>query len=332
MEHLMWPDDREGSNALQGASVPSDWCPRTVGGRLIVPTPAPDEELTLDTLAPANLVGAGTGLCARQQPHKPAPLYPFQVIMIPLSVLNVKTDDTASQGQSNSLPAIGAPSIAPFACNAPPQNPSYLPDPWYMQSSGVSSSNRSLTRRSVIFQPYGTPAPRQFPQYYPQPAPFPQWNPSASVTPYSQYDDCLPSCNIPHYTSAMTVEPPSTIGDFQGEGLMPAASSVVAPHVGTKRWLSTESEVPGHTTSKYARLEGQSSRTGEDKSTHTLLSSSHDGKQNTGSHLSSGAVNPAVVHIMRPIAGSKRGKSAKQPAAAASLVGIAIHNTGGASY
>ncbi|KAH7100864.1 hypothetical protein BKA62DRAFT_830586 [Auriculariales sp. MPI-PUGE-AT-0066] len=300
MEHLMWPDDREGFNVLPGASVPSDWClgPKTATGEidyadLKLPTPAPDNELSLDTLAPANLVGAGTGLGPRQQPHTPVPFYPFQ-------------------GQSNSVPGIGGSS---FAYNVPPQNPSYLPGPWYMQGLGASSSNL-----------YGTLAPVQFPQYYPQPAPFPQWDTPASGPPYYQYDVSSLSSNGQYHPSAMAAAPPSTMGNFRGP--MSAASSSIAPRTGTKCWMSAElaeNGVPDLTTSKYARLTGQPSRINKGCLKRSPLGEITAALPNTMARqdfvAKSSAIGPEYV---RPIAGKKRGKNAKQSAAAASPADISI--------
>ncbi|KAH7093897.1 hypothetical protein BKA62DRAFT_834516 [Auriculariales sp. MPI-PUGE-AT-0066] len=309
MEHLMWLDDREGSNVLQGASVPSDWSlgPRTATGDIDyaamgLPTPAPDDELSLDTLAPANLVSAGTGLGPHQPLNSPVPLYPFQ-------------------GQSNSLPAISGPSIA---YNAPPQNPNYLPDPWFMQGLGASSSNA-----------YGTPAPRQFPQYYPQPAPFPQWVPSPSGLPYHRYDSSSLSWNGQYHPSAMAAAPPLSMGNIQGPGPMTAPSSSMAPRTGTKRWMSAEvaeNGGPDLTTSKYARLAGQPSRINEGRMKRSPLGEITGDAQNTMARQDLVATpRGAGSEYVRPIAGKKRGRTAKQSAAAPSPADNSIRDIGGAS-
>ncbi|KAH7102078.1 hypothetical protein BKA62DRAFT_153697 [Auriculariales sp. MPI-PUGE-AT-0066] len=165
------------------------------------PPAAMDNGLSLNVAAPDNLVGAGTQLGPRQPLHTPVPLYPFQ-------------------DQPNVLPAIGGSSIAtPFAYNAPPQNPGYLPDPWYMQSSGALSSN-----------PYATPVPVQFPQHYPQPVPFPQWDESTSRPSYYQSDGSSLSSNGQNHTSAMAAAPPSTLGNFRGPV---SDSSVFSSHLST---------------------------------------------------------------------------------------------------
>ncbi|KAH7092736.1 hypothetical protein BKA62DRAFT_723281 [Auriculariales sp. MPI-PUGE-AT-0066] len=143
----------EHSNTVQSGALPFPWLdPSIATGEFdfgIMDSPAAmDNGLSMTVAAPTNLVGLGPSLV-------PTNHFTHRFHCIPFRL--------------NVLPAIGGPSIAPFACNAPPQNPSYLPDPWFMQSLGASSSN-----------PYGTPAPRQFPQYYPQPAPFPQWSAPAA--------------------------------------------------------------------------------------------------------------------------------------------------------
>ncbi|KAH7099885.1 hypothetical protein BKA62DRAFT_708248 [Auriculariales sp. MPI-PUGE-AT-0066] len=134
MEHLMWPDDREGSNVLPGASVPSDWClgPRTATGEidyadLKLPPPAPDDELSRWRRPTWSAPGPGL-----------VPTYHFthRFHCIPFKTIEQSARDW-----------------------------------WTLDRVQCAATEPELSPRTVVHarlcsNPYGTPAPVQFPQYY----------------------------------------------------------------------------------------------------------------------------------------------------------------------
>ncbi|KAH7046086.1 hypothetical protein BKA62DRAFT_763953, partial [Auriculariales sp. MPI-PUGE-AT-0066] len=190
--------------------VPSDWSlgPRTATGDIDyaamgLPTPAPDDELSLDTLAPANLVSAGTGLGPHQPLNSPVPLYPFQ-------------------GQSNSLPAISGPSMRTMRRHRTRT---------ISQTRGSCKAwvHRAATRTGHRRQGNSLSTIRNLRH-------FPSGSSPSGPTRYEQ----LAFVERSYHTSAMAAAPPLSMGNIQGPGPMTAPSSSMAPRTGTKRWMSAE--------------------------------------------------------------------------------------------